>query len=49
MYIVYQHQNLINGKRYFGITSQNPERRWGKNGNGYKSTPHFYSAIQKYG
>lgn len=49
MYIVYQHQNLINGKRYFGITSQNPERRWGKGGNGYKSTPHFYSAIQKYG
>lgn len=49
MYTVYQHKNKINGKMYFGITSRKPEERWGANGNNYKSTPHFYSAIQKYG
>ena len=39
-----------NGKRYIGITSQNPLVRWGKNGIGYKAhNKHFYSAIQKYG
>ena len=48
MYTVYQHKNKINGKVYIGITSQNPEQRW-RNGEGYKSSPHFYSAIQKYG
>ena len=49
MYTVYQHKNKINGKIYIGITMQKPEIRWGKNGNNYKSSPHFYSAIQKYG
>lgn len=49
MYTVYQHKNKINGKIYIGITMQNPETRWGKNGNNYKSSPHFYSAIQRYG
>lgn len=49
MYTVYQHKNKINGKIYIGITMQKPEVRWGKNGNNYKSSPHFYSAIQKYG
>lgn len=49
MYTVYQHKNKINGKMYFGITSRKPEERWGANGNNYKSTPHFYAAIQKYG
>ena len=49
MYTVYQHKNKINGKIYFGITSRNPIEQWGNNGSNYKSTPHFYSAIQKYG
>ena len=49
MYTVYQHKNKINGKIYIGITSQKPEDRWGLQGCNYKSSPHFYSAIQKYG
>ena len=49
MYTVYQHKNKINGKVYIGITSQKLERRWGSQGCNYKSSPHFYSAIQKYG
>lgn len=49
MYTVYQHKNKINGKIYFGITSRKVEERWGIKGNNYKSTPHFYAAIQKYG
>ena len=49
MYTVYQHKNKINGKVYIGITSQKPEQRWGLQGCNYKSSPHFYSAIQKYG
>ena len=49
MYTVYQHKNKINGKVYIGITSRIPEDRWGTNGCNYKSSPHFYSAIQKYG
>ena len=49
MYTVYQHKNKINEKVYIGITSQKPEQRWGSQGCNYKSSPHFYSAIQKYG
>lgn len=49
MYTVYQHKNKINGKIYIGITMQEPEKRWGANGCNYKSSPHFYAAIQKYG
>jgi hypothetical protein len=45
MYTVYQHKNKINGKNYFGITSRNPVERWRKDGSGYKTSPHFYSAI----
>lgn len=46
---VYEHENLTNGKRYFGITTRNPITRWGNGGTGYKSNQHFWSAIQKYG
>lgn len=49
MYIVYQHKNKINGKIYIGITSSVPEKRWGRNGSNYKTSPYFYNAIQKYG
>ena len=39
-----------NGKRYYGITSkENPEERWGLNGNKYRRHPYFYNAIKKYG
>ena len=48
-YSVYEHI-CPNGKRYIGITSRPPERRWGKNGIGYRAhNQHFYSAILKYG
>ena len=47
-YTVYMHTSP-SGKRYIGITRQNPpEKRW-RNGNAYKGSKHFYRAIQKYG
>lgn len=45
-YLVYVHE-CPNGKRYVGITSNSPERRWG-NGSGY-STQLFGKAVKKYG
>lgn len=44
---VYCHQNKINGKKYFGITSRKPQSRWGASGQCY----HFYfgKALTKYG
>lgn len=46
---VYVHTNKTNGKRYVGITSKpKVEHRW-NNGRGYSESPHFASAIQKYG
>lgn len=47
-YCVYVHINKVNEKRYVGITSQKPQRRW-RNGKGYLQNPHFKSAIEKYG
>ena len=46
-YILYRHTNKKNGKAYFGITRQKPERRW-QNGHGYDGT-YFGNAIKKYG
>ena len=46
---VYMHTNKFNGKRYIGITSQNPIRRWGTKGTKYKKNKHFWAAIQTYG
>lgn len=47
-YIVYMHTSP-NNKKYIGITSQSPKRRWRKNGEGYKDHLYFWRAIQKYG
>ena len=48
-YTIYLHRNLLNNKVYIGQTCMKPEKRWGKNGDGYKKQPYFYNAIQKYG
>lgn len=48
-YSVYCHTNKINGKMYVGITSKiNVNERW-RDGKGYRDTPHFRYAIEKYG
>lgn len=46
-YSVYKHTSP-SGKVYIGITKQSLTGRW-KNGLGYKTSPHFWNAIQKYG
>ena len=47
-YCVYKHTSPSD-KVYIGITSKEPEERWGKNGYRYKNNRHFWNAIQKYG
>ena len=47
MYYIYCHL-FPNGKRYIGITSVSPERRWG-NGKNYSTCPLINRAILKYG
>lgn len=47
-YILYEHRNKLNGKRYIGITN-NTTKRWCGNGKRYEGCPHFWAAIQKYG
>ena len=52
IYCVYMHTNLLDYKRYIGVTKEVPERRW-PNGYGYKPRngrqSHFWNAICKYG
>ena len=45
-YSVYIHTNKVNGKRYIGVTTYSPEKRWAS---GYKHNKHFDAAIKKYG
>lgn len=47
-YSVYIHTNLVNGKKYIGITSTKPSYRW-NSGMGYSRQPKFFNAIKKYG
>lgn len=47
-FVVYEHKNILDNKRYIGITCQKVNRRW-RNGKSYQHNPHFYNAIQKYG
>lgn len=46
-YKIYKHISPSN-KVYIGITRQSVAKRW-NNGSGYKDSPAFYNAIQKYG
>lgn len=48
-FCVYIHTNLKNGKKYVGVTSKTPAKRWGHTGTGYKSNKHFWNAIKFYG
>jgi len=56
-YLVYMHVNMVNNKKYIGITCLTTEKRWGKNGEGYLhkhpngnfSQPAIANAILKYG
>ena len=48
-YKLYCHTLLEDGRKYIGITRMKTEKRWRKNGQGYKTNSYFYRAIQKYG
>lgn len=47
-YTVYMHENKINGKKYFGMTGQDPEKRWLK-GTNYRTCHAIRRAFEKYG
>ena len=47
-YKVYIHTNILNDKKYIGITKTSERERW-NNGNGYHKNQKFYKDIQKYG
>lgn len=56
LYTVYCHTHIESGKKYFGITSRDPEKRFGPNGcrylkksKGHYNHPAFANAILKYG
>lgn len=44
----YMHR-LNDGRVYIGITSRTLKQRWSGRGMGYRTCPHFWSAIKKYG
>lgn len=46
-YIIYCHISP-NGKRYYGITGLEPNKRW-RNGTGYSNNKYFSNSINKYG
>ena len=47
LFTVYCHTLMLDGRKYVGITSKKPQKRWDY-GNGYFGT-HFGNAIKKYG
>lgn len=47
-FTVYCHMLKADGRRYIGITSQNPQKRWNY-GSGYDKRTHFGAAVRKYG
>lgn len=49
MYKVYMYTNLLNGKKYCGMTKRKLSQRAGKDGILYKECTRFYSDIVKYG
>ena len=48
VFCIYMHKNKINGKMYIGKTND-IARRFKAKGKMYKTSPYFYSAIEKYG
>lgn len=47
LFTVYCHTLMLDGRKYVGITSQKPQKRWSY-GSGYSGT-YFGNAIKKYG